>query len=161
MQYIVNATFTINVSKTNIGIIENIEIHTIREVLEETANELGIRIDEYVNIITISTGIKKGKLNIPSAKRRSLSSTDIKLLNVAYANKKDCILITDDRQVRIIAKTNNIRSYTTPQYIAYMVKKKLITFKEGITFLNNLKKIYIRPKDIEAVLKRIKKMEMK
>ncbi len=157
MRYIVNATFTINISRINIDIVENIEIHTIKETIEEATNELGIRIDEYVNIIPISARIKKEKLKISSTKRRSLSATDIKLLNVAYANKKDCILITDDRQVRIIAKANNIRCYTTPQYIAYMIKKELITFKEGITFLNNLKKIYIRPKDIEAVLKRIKK----
>jgi predicted nucleic acid-binding protein len=157
MRYIVNATFTINISRTNIDIVENIEFHTIKETIEEATNELGIKIDEYVHMIPISPGIKKGKLKIPSTKRRSLSATDIKLLNMAYVNKKDCILITDDKQVRFIAKANNIRSYTTPQYIAYMVKKELISYKEGITFLNNLKKIYIRPKDIEAVLKRIKK----
>ncbi len=157
MRYIVNTTFTINISRTNIDIIENVEIYTIKEIIEETTNELGIRIDEHVNIIPISARIKKEKLKISSTKRRSLSVTDIKLLNVAYANKKNCILITDDRQVRIIAKANNIRCYTTPQYIAYMIKNELITVKEGITFLNNLKKIYIRPKDIEAVLKSIKK----
>ena len=157
MRYIVNTTFTINVSRTNIGIIENIEVHTIKEVIEETTNELGIRIDEYVNIKQISSKISKGKLKISSSKRRYLSTIDIKLLNMAYANKKNSILITDDKQVRTIAKANNIRSYTTPQYIGYLIKNNLIAANEGISFLDDLKKIYIRPKDIEAVLKRIKK----
>ncbi|UCE73417.1 MAG: hypothetical protein JSV56_10355 [Methanomassiliicoccales archaeon] len=161
MQYIVNATFIINISRTNIGIIENIEIHTINEIIEEVNDELGIRIDEHVNIKTISSKISKGKLKISSSKRRYLSAVDIKLLNVAYVNKKKCILVTDDKQVRTTAKGNSIKSYTTPQYIGYMIKNKLVTHNEGISFLNDLKEIYIRPKDIEAVLKRIKKWKVR
>ena len=157
MQYIVNATFTINVSRTDIGIMENIELSTIGEVIEETTNELGIRIDDHVNIKPISQKTTKEKPKIPSTKKKHLSNTDIKLLNVAYANRKNCILITDDKQVRGIAKGNSIRSYTTPQYIGYMIKNNLITANDGISFLNELWKIYIRPKDINAVLKRIKK----
>ena len=157
MRYVVNATFIINISRTNIGIIENIEIHTIKEIIEEVYNELGIRIDEHLNIKPMSSKISKGKLKISTSKRRYLSAIDIKLLNVAYANKKNCILVTDDKQVRTIAKGNSIRSYTTPQYIGYMIKNKLVTLNEGISFLNDLKGIYIRPKDIEMVLKRIKK----
>ena len=157
MQYVVNATFIINISRTDIGIIENIEIHTIKEIIEEVNNELGIRIDEHLNIKPISSKISKGKLKISTSKKRYLSAIDIKLLNVAYANKKNCILVTDDKQVRTFAKGNSIRSYTTPQYIGYMIKNKLVTLNDGISFLNDLKRIYIRPKDIEAVLKRIKK----
>lgn len=157
MQYVVNATFIINISRTNIGIIENIEIYTIKEIIEEVNNELGIRINEHLNIKPISSKISKGKLKISTSKRRYLSAIDIKLLNVTHANKKNCILVTDDKQVRTIAKGNSIRSYTTPQCIGYMVKNKLVTLDEGISFLNDLKEIYIRPKDIEAVLKRIKK----
>ena len=157
MRYVVNATYIINISRTNIGIIENIEIHTIKEIIEEVNNELGIRIDEHLNIKPMSSKVSKGKLKISSSKRRYLSTIDIKLLNVAYANKKNCILVTDDKQVRAIAKGNSIRSYTTPQYIGYMIKNKLVTPNEGILFLNDLKKIYIRPKDIETVLRRIKK----
>lgn len=158
MQYITNATFIINTSRTNIGIIENIEIHTIKEIIEEVNNELGIKISEHVNIKTISS---KGKLNISKSKRRYLSTSDIKLLNVAYANKKNCILITDDKQVRATAKINSIRSYTTPQFISFMIRNKVLTLDEGIPYLSDLKKIYIRPKDIDKVLTRIKKWKVK
>jgi hypothetical protein len=161
MRYITNATFIINISRTNIGIIENIEIQTIKEIIEEVNNELGIKIDKQVNVKRISSKISKEKLRISSAKRRNLSTIDIKLLNVAYANKKNCILITDDKQVRAIAKANSIRSYTTPQYIGYMIKIKLVTHNEGISFLKDLKRIYIRPKDIESVIRRIKKWKVR
>jgi len=157
MQYIVNATFIINVSRTDVGIMENMEVSTIKEVIEETTYELGIKISDHVDIKSISTKTTKEKLRIPSAKRKLLSSIDIKLLNVAYANRKNCILITDDKQIRTMAKTNHVRSFTAPQYIAYMIKNKMIDANEGISFLNNLKRIYIRPKDIDAVLKSIKK----
>jgi hypothetical protein len=157
MQFIVNATFTINVSRTDIGIMEDIEVSTIEEVIEETANELGIQIDDHVVIRLISA--KKGKKTptISSAKRRQLSSTDIKLLNAAYANRKNCILITDDKQIRVLAKSNNIRSYTTPQFIGYMINNNMITTNRGAAFLDDLKRIYIRPKDIDSVLRRIRK----
>ncbi len=161
MRYVVNATFIINISRTDIGIIENVEIQTIKEIIEEINNELGIRIDQHLNIKTISSKISKGKLKISTSKRRYLSTIDIKLLNVAYANKKNCILVTDDKQVRTTAKGNSIRSYTTPQYIGYMIKNKLVTHNEGISFLSDLKEIYIRPKDIEAVVKRIKKWKVR
>jgi len=157
MQYIVNATFIINVLRTDIGIMENMEVITIKEVLEETTYELGIKIDDHVNIKSISTKTTKEKLKVPSAKRRLLSAIDVKLLNVAYAGKKNCILVTDDKQVRIMAKSNYVRSYTTPQYIAYLIKNNMIEANEGVSFLNKLRRTYIRPKDIDAVLKRIKK----
>ncbi len=157
MQYVVNATFIINVSKINIGIIENIELHTVKEILEEINNELGIRLDKYLNIKQISGKSSNGKLEISTSKKRYLSVIDIKLLNVAYTNKKNCIIITDDKQVRAIAKGNSIKSYTTPQFIGNMIKNKLLTHNEGISFLSELKEIYIRPKDIETVIKRIRK----
>ncbi len=157
MQYVVNATFIINVSKINIGIIENIELHTVKEILEEINNELGIRLDKYLNIKQIYGKSSNGKLEISTSKKRYLSVIDIKLLNVAYTNKKNCIIITDDKQVRAIAKGNSIKSYTTPQFIGNMIKNKLLTHNEGISFLSELKEIYIRPKDIETVIKRIRK----
>jgi hypothetical protein len=161
MQYITNATFIINIVRTDISIIENVEIQTIKEIIGEVNNELGIRIDEHVNIRPITSRSSKGKLQISLSKRRYLSVIDVKLLNVAYTNKKNSILITDDKQVRVTAKAKGIRSYTTPQYIAFMIKNKLITPNEGISFLSDLKEIYIRPKDIEAVIRRIKKWKVK
>lgn len=158
MRYITNATFIINIARTNIGIMENIEIQTIKEIIEEVNNELGIRIDEHVNIKKISS---KGKLNISKSERRYLSAIDTKLLNVAHANKRNCILVTDDRRLRTTAKANSIRSFTTPQFIVFMIRNKILTLNEGISFLNDLKKIYIRPKDIETVLKRIKKWKVR
>jgi rRNA maturation endonuclease Nob1 len=158
MRYITNATFIINIASTNIGVIENIEIQTIKEIIKEVNNEMGIRIEEHANIKTISS---KGNLNISKSKRRYLSTIDIKLLNVAYANKKNCILVTDDKRVRTIAKANNIRSNTTPQFISFMIRNKVLTFDEGLLYLSDLKKIYIRPKDIDKVLVRIKRWKVK
>jgi predicted nucleic acid-binding protein len=158
MRYITNATFIINIARTNIGIIENIEIQTIKEIIEEVNNELGIRIDEHVNIKKI---FSKGKLNISKSERRYLSAIDIKLLNVAYANKRNCILVTDDRRLRTTAKANSIRSYTTPQFIGLMIINKDLTLDEGISFLSGLKKIYIRSKDIDKVMERIKKWKVR
>jgi predicted nucleic acid-binding protein len=158
MRYITNATFIINIVRTNIGIIESIEIQTIKEIIEEVNNELGIRVDEHVNIKKISS---KGKLTISKSERRYLSATDIELLNVAYANKKNCILVTDDRRLRTTAKANSIRSYTTPQFIGLLIRNKDLTLDEGISFLSVLKKIYIRPKDIDKVMARIKKWKVR
>lgn len=158
MRYITNATFIINIAKTNIDIIENIEIQTIKEIIEEVNNEMGIRIDEHVNIKRISS---KGKLKISKSKERYLSAIDIQLLNVAYADKKNSILITDDRRLRTTAKANKIRSYTTPQFIGLLIRNKDLTFDEGISFLSGLKKIYIRPKDIDKVMERIKKWKVR
>jgi hypothetical protein len=158
MRYITNATFIINIARTNIGIIESIEIQTIKEIIEEVNNELGIRVDEHVNIKKISS---KGKLNLSKSERRYLSTIDIKLLNVAHVNKKNCILITDDRRIRITAKANRIRSYTTPQFIGFMIRNNILSFDEGVRFLSDLKKIYIRPRDIDKVQARIKKWKVK
>jgi predicted nucleic acid-binding protein len=158
MRYITNTTFIINIARTNIGVIENIEIQTIKEIIEEVNNELGIKIDEHANIKKISS---KGKLNISKSKKRYLSAIDIKLLNVVYTYKKNCILVTDDRRLRTTAKANSIRSYTTPQFIGLMIRNKVLTLNEGISFLNDLKKIYIRPKDIDKVQARIKKWKVR
>jgi len=157
MQYIVNATFLINTIKTNIGIIESIELNTIQNVIEEVETELGIGIKNEMNIKISTVRDKKYKIKIPKSKQRMLSFTDLKLLGIAYERKKSCILVTDDKQLRTIAKHFQIHSYTTPLFIAFMIKNNLISKDKGISFLSTLKEYYIRPKDVVIILNRIKK----
>jgi len=157
MQYIVNATFLINTIKTNIGIIESIELNTIQDVIEEVETELGIGVKNEINIKILTIRDKKNQIKIIKLKQRILSFTDQKLLGIAYERKKGCILVTDDKQLRTIAKNLQIRCFTTPVFIAFMIKNNLISKDKGISFLNNLKEYYIRPKDIVIILKRIKK----
>jgi len=157
MQFITNATFLINIAKTDIGIVKEFEFVTIDDVLNETLNEIGIKLERQINIKTGVGKDAKKKINIDTAKVKSLSLTDIKLLNIAYTKKRSCILISDDRVVRAVAKKNKITCYTTAQFIAYMVKTGQLSKNEGLLFLNDLKEIYIRPRDIEKVMNRIKK----
>jgi len=157
MQYIVNATFLINTIKINIGIIESIELNTIQDVIKEVEIELGIGIKNEINIKILTVRDKKNQINIPKSKHRMLSFTDLKLLKTAYKCRKSCILVTDDKQIRSIARSFQIRCYTTPLFIAFMIKNNLVSKDNGISFLSNLKEYYIRPKDIEIILKRIKK----
>jgi hypothetical protein len=39
----------------------------------------------------------------------------------------------------------------------FLIKKNIITMNNGISFLNDLKEYYLRSKDIETILKSIKK----
>ncbi len=43
----------------------------------------------------------------------------------------------------------------TPEFVAFLLRKGTINKDQCITFLNILKKIYIRTRDIDKVLKRI------
>ena len=157
MQYIVNATFLINTIKTDIGIIESIELNTIQNVIEEVEIELGFGVKNEININILTVEDKKKQIKVLKSNQRMLSFTDLKLLKTAYVQKKNCILVTDDKQLRSIAKNFQIRCYTTPLFIAFMMKKKLIAKEKGISFLNDLKEYYIRPKDVVKILKHIKK----
>ena len=157
MQYIVNATFLINAIKTDLGIIESIELYTIQNVIEEVEIELGIGVKNEINIKILTIRDKKNQIKVPKSKLRMLSFTDLKLLITAFDRKKSYILVTDDKQLRSIAKNFQIRCYTTPLFIAFMIKNNLIPKDKGISFLNNLKEYYIRPKDVVTILKYIKK----
>ncbi|WP_455393256.1 hypothetical protein [[Eubacterium] cellulosolvens] len=157
MQYIVNATFLINTIKTNMEIIESIELNTIQNVIKEVETELGIGIKNEINIKILTVRDKKYQIKIPKSKQRLLSFTDLKLLKTVYDRRKSCILVTDDKQLRAIAKSLQIRCYTTPLFIAFMIKNNLIQKDKGTLFLNNLKECYIRPKDVVTILNHIKK----
>jgi len=61
--------------------------------------------------------IERCKPRIPPSKQSLLSDTDKNLLKLSFANKKNCILITDDQTLRKIAKLNSIKCYTTPEFI--------------------------------------------
>ncbi len=63
--------------------------------------------------------------------------------------------ISDDLLLKNTASENNIKCYTTPEFVAFLLRKGKINRNQCITFLNNLKKIYIRTRDIDKVLKRI------
>ena len=161
MQFITNTTLIINTIKTNIGIIEPIKLSTIQNVIEEVETELGIGIGNEINIEIVTLKDKKNQITVPKAEQRTLSVTDLKLLAIAYERKKSCIFVTDDRKLRGLAKSYQIQCYTTPLFIAFLIKKKLITKNDGISFLGTLAEHYIRPKDIVTILEHIKKMEMK
>jgi hypothetical protein len=64
-------------------------------------------------------------------------------------------VVSDDLLLKNIASENNIKWYTTPEFAAFLLRKGKINKSQCITFLNNLKKIYIRTRDIDKVLKRI------
>lgn len=157
MQFVVNSTFLINIINTDISIINDIKFTTIPEVLAEVSYETGIEVDNELNINVLSSKVKHERIRFMEKKQRLLSSTDKKLLNLSLKNKRSSSLITDDKQLRSIAKENKIRCYTTPQLIAFMIKKELCNKKRGTEYLQKLKDVYIRPSDIDMVLKRIDK----
>ncbi len=66
-------------------------------------------------------------------------------------------MVSDDLVLKNTASENNIKCYTTPEFAAYLLRKDKITRNQCIAFLNDLKKIYIRAKDIDKVLKRIER----
>jgi hypothetical protein len=156
MRFIVNATFLINTIKTDINILDSVQLHTIQSVVQEVNIELGIDILSELKVELIST-IKtdKQELKIPKTKLKLLSITDQKLLQTALAHRKNSILVTDDKALRAQAKALRIRCYTTPVIIALLIKYGKIPETTGIQFLEELSEIYIRPKDIETVLARI------
>ena len=157
MQYIINSTFSINIINTDISLVNDIEFCTIPEVIEETGYETGIDMQKDLSVKALSSNIKTKDLEISKTKLRLLSSTDRKLLNLANKRKRSSMLITDDRQLRTVARDNGIRCYSTPLFIAYLIKNKIIETKRGVSFMYKLKDVYIRPKDIDAVLKHIGK----
>lgn len=72
-------------------------------------------------------------------------------------HRKQCILVSDDLLLKNIASENSIQCYTTPEFAAYQFRKSEIPKKECISFLNILRKIYIRPRDIDKILKKIER----
>ena len=152
MLIIVNATFLINTLRTEPEILREMKLFTIKNVAAEIENELGININDS-NIEIIQTG--SGKLDLGNDKKERLSTTDINLLKTCHIRRKGCILVSDDLLLKNTASENNIRCYTTPEFAAYQFKKGVITKQQCVKFMNILKKIYIRPKDIDKVLKRI------
>ena len=152
MQIIVNATFLINTIRIKSEILQLIQLSTIKNVADEIQNELGVEIDNY-NIEILQK--ESGSIDLSNDKKQRLSSTDVSLLNTCYKYRKLCILVSDDLLLKNTAYENNIKCYTTPEFAAYLLRKGNINRTQCITFLNSLKKIYIRTRDIEKVLKRI------
>lgn len=152
MQIIVNATFLINAIRIKSEMLPLIQLSTIKKVADEIQNELGVGIDNY-NIEILQK--ESGKFDLSNDKKNRLSSTDISLLNTCYNNRKLCILVSDDLLLKNTACEINIKCYTTPEFMAYLLRKDKINRNQCITFLTNLKKIYIRTRDIDKVLKRI------
>lgn len=152
MQIIVNATFLINTLRTQPEILRKMKLSTIRNVATEIENELGIDINDF-NIQIIQT--VSGKLDVSNDKKGRLSTTDINLLKTCHLHRKECILISDDLLLKNTASENDIKCYTTPEFAAYQLKKSVITKQQFVKFMNILKKIYIRPRDIDKILKRI------
>jgi hypothetical protein len=152
MQIIVNATFLINTLRTQPEILQNIKLSTIKSVAIEIENEIGININLF-NIEIIQT--ESGKLDLSNDKKERLSITDINLLRTCFIHRKGCILVSDDLLLKNTASENSIRCYTTPEFAAHQLKKSEISKEQCVKFLNILRKIYIRPRDINKILKRI------
>ena len=151
-----NSTFLINTIKTDISITEGLALRTIPGVIHEVVDDLAICIEDHMDIKTIGTTKKQNVEKLMSkTKMNQLSSIDRGLLAVAYENRKNCILVTDDRQLRTVARNNKIQCMTTPLYVAYLTKKGVLDKEECVTFLSELKKIYIRPKDINRILEKM------
>lgn len=151
MEIIANATFLIYSIKTDIGILKELGLETTKGVAMEVENELGVDLNE------LGVAIKRGerKAPIPEDERKYLSETDIHLIDVAFEERKRCILITDDRLLRRIAKDNKIRCYTTPLFVALLLKERKISKEKCLAFLKALKDMYIRIKDVEKIVERV------
>lgn len=152
MQIIVNATFLINTLRTEPEILQEMKLFTIKNVATEIENELGININDS-NIEIIQTG--SGKLDLSNDQKGRLSTTDINLLKTCHIHRKGCILVSDDLLLKNTASENDIKCYTTPEFAAYQLKKGVITKQQFVKFMNILKKIYIRQRDIDKILKKI------
>jgi predicted nucleic acid-binding protein len=152
MRIIVNATFLINTLRTEPSILHQLKLATIKNVADEIENELGTGLEDF-NIEMIQ--IKFTRLEISNERKQRLSDTDINLLKTCYEHRNRCIMVSDDLQLKNTASENHIKCYTTPEFVAYLLRKGKIPKPQCIQFLNILKKIYIRPRDIDKVLKRI------
>lgn len=154
MQIIVNATFLINIIKTDVRVLKMMNFATLTSIAMEVENELGIKLDELKVEILKS---EKSSPHIPENKYKSLSDVDINLINLSFKRRDSCTLITDDRLLRWVAKENKIKCFTTPQFMAFLLKNGKISKARCKSFLNLLKETYIRKKDIEKVLDRIER----
>ena len=154
MQIIVNATFLINTVRIKSELLQLIPLSTIKNVAEEIQNELGVEIDNY-NLEILQK--ESESIDLSNDKKQRLSSTDVSLLNTGHKHRKKRILVSDDLLLKNTADENNIKCYTTPEFMAFLLKKGTINKNQCITFLNNLKKIYIRTRDIDKILKRIER----
>ena len=159
MKFISNSTFIINILNTDISILDKIEVLTIPRVYQEVSYELGIDLNVESNIKKIQP--QKSNPKIPPAKQDKISYTDLNLLKTAFKNRQNYILITDDKVLRSLAKNNKIKTYTTPQIIFFIVNKAKISINYANSFLNKLKAIYIRPKDIDRIKEYINKRKRK
>jgi len=151
MQIIVNATFLINIIKADASMLETMNLATINSVAMEVENELGIKLD--VEILKVESS----NPHIPKNKKIFLSESDVHLINLSFKHRNSCALVTDDKLLRWIAKMNKIKCFTTPQFMAFLLKKEKISKARCTSFLNLLKETYIRKKDIEKVLDLVKR----
>lgn len=152
MLIIVNATFLINTIRTEPDVLRQMKLSTIKSAADELENELGIGIHDFnIEILQKESGI----IEISNEKRQQLSGTDMNLLHVCHKRRKQCIMVSDDLVLKNAASENNITCYTTPEFMAYLLRKGNISKPQCAKFLNILRKTYIRPRDIDKVLKRI------
>lgn len=151
MEIVVNATFLIYAIRTDVSLLKELDLATTRGVAMEVENELGIDLEG------LGVRIKPGESNarIPEEKREFLSETDLNLIGLAFKKRRRCMLVTDDRRLRSVAKDSKLKCYTTPLFIASMFREGKMSKDRCIAFLKALRDIYIRKGDIEMILKRI------
>jgi predicted nucleic acid-binding protein len=149
MQIIVNATFLINIIKTDPRVLRELNLITTTMVAFEVENELG------VNVADFKVGVVKPEASAPNMPKKGyLSEVDIGLIKHSFKNKS--CLITDDRKLRGVAKANRLCTLTTPQFIALLARSGRFSKEKSLRLLNELKKTYIRKKDIEKTINKIR-----
>jgi hypothetical protein len=152
----VNATFLINSAKSDFSFIEDFDLSTIQPVLDEFALEIGLRAEDILDIEVIGLEDQDPGIQIPEKRLKMLSPVDRMLLNVAF-EKKNVLLVSDDKQVLNVSRQNDIRCASTPQFIAYLVKQSKVDRNDAIEYLKKLLTIHIRKKNVESVIKRLEK----
>ena len=155
MIYITNATFLTYIVMIDPHLLKKIDLKSIPAVIGEVKNNIyDPYFDKNVDHL-IGTVKGKKKPMMPLNVERHLSDIDKSLLSVALANKKHCLLVTDDNKVRQVAKINKIRTLITPTFIEYLTKKDEIKKENAIKLLTNLKVIYIRKNYVVRSIERL------
>ena len=154
MKYLSNATFLTYVVKACPQMLEGLGLCTIRAVLDEVRNNVFDPFFEANCERIIYIVSKKKQVDLNKEDLRKISAVDRELL--FSANAIDCLLITDDRALRSLAKENGIKTLITPTFIELLVQRGGFDNDNGVQMLESITPFYIRKKLISKSIKRLK-----
>jgi predicted nucleic acid-binding protein len=134
--------------------LEGLGLCTIRAVLDEVRNNVfdsffEANCERLIHIVS-----KKKQVDLNKDELRKISAVDRELL--FSANAVDCLLITDDRAVRSLAKENGIKTLITPTFIELLVQRDKFDSDKGVRMLESITPFYIREKLISKSIRRLK-----